>query len=123
MFAKMLGTSIQTFLLGLIKYRLWERKFFLLLGRENSIPEDAFGKLYQKILARGFITINFAGESEILVSYPAVSLISWGKGTSLKLVGQPFGDMATIKVPYRAYVLLHQPPHLVPYLFLFCCLN
>ena len=95
----------------------------MLLGRENSIPEDAFGKLYQKILARGFITINFAAESEILFSYPAVSLISWGKGTSLKLVGQPFVDMATIKVPYRAYVLLHQPPHLVPYLFLFCCLN
>ena len=51
----------------------------MLLERENYIPEDAFGKLYQRILISGFITINFAGDLEILVSYPAQLVLSHWK--------------------------------------------
>ena len=32
---------------------------------------------------------------------------SWGEGASLALVGHPFSDGITIKIPYGVYVLLH----------------
>ena len=36
------------------------------------------------------------------------SLTSWGEGASLALVGDPSGDIVTIKIPYGVDVL-HQP--------------
>ena len=36
-----------------------------------------------------------------------VSLISWGVGASLALVGQPCTDDIMVNIPYRVDVLLH----------------
>ena len=38
-----------------------------------------------------------------------VSLISWGVGASLALVGQPCTDDIMVNIPYRVDVLLHWP--------------
>ena len=37
------------------------------------------------------------------------SLTSWGEGASSALVGHPFSDGVTIKIPYGVDVLLYQP--------------
>ena len=39
-----------------------------------------------------------------------VSLISWGEGVNLTLVGHPSSDSVTIKISYGVDVLLYQPP-------------
>ena len=36
-----------------------------------------------------------------------VSLTSWGEGASVALVGHPFSDGVTIKIPYGVDILLH----------------
>ena len=41
--------------------------------------------------------------------YSGVSLISWGEGVSLALVGHPSSDHITIKITYGVDVLLHRP--------------
>ena len=38
-----------------------------------------------------------------------VSLTSWGEGVSLAMVGHPFSDGITIKIPYGVDVFLHRP--------------
>ena len=38
-----------------------------------------------------------------------VSLILWGEGACLALVGHPSSDGIMIKIPYGVGVLLHQP--------------
>ena len=38
-----------------------------------------------------------------------VSLTSWGEGASLALVGHPFNDGITTKIPYGVDVLLCRP--------------
>ena len=40
---------------------------------------------------------------------PGVSLTSWAEGASLVLVGHPFIDDVTIKLPCRVAVLIYQP--------------
>ena len=39
--------------------------------------------------------------------FSEVSLTPWGEGVSLPLVGQPFSDGVTIKIPYGVDVLLY----------------
>ena len=46
---------------------------------------------------------------EVLAWCPGGSVLSQGEKASLTLVGHPSSDGVTIKVPYRADVLLHQP--------------
>ena len=45
------------------------------------------------------------------VMFSRVSLISWGEVGSLALLGHPFTDGITIKIPYRVDVILHQQLH------------
>ena len=46
---------------------------------------------------------------EVLAWCPGGSVLSQGEKASLTLVGHPSSDGVTIKIPYRADVLLHQP--------------
>ena len=54
------------------------------------------------------VTSTFPETLKYWVDVQWASLISWGEGTSLASVGDPFGDVITIKMSYGVNVL-HQP--------------